>query len=438
MNKLNNFWSAFWSKIVTTYNKIFRKTQEINAPQKWGETDKINLLSIVVQKVTNLAMVEATFEVETNSEQIQALCKDLEDKRYTITSQMLAKGDYVIFPATNRRGEVIHTYVDADRFVISEMDGDDITELYGIIDEYTDNQGNDYKLIRHHKLEPNGNLNIDIYTVNNSWDRVNFDLWEDREISVIYQNANHIGIGRYKSPISARGQEDVYGKPLNFGCAEIENKILNDIANRDAEMNNGKSIIFADERIIDKAKDGRFTISENIFGKRTMADGSDSIDIYNPSLRIDEYNSKLEKDFELYEAQIGASKGILTEANTTRDATATEINSSNSNTVSLLSNIQNAVDIGNIETLKADGVLLNISPEQWKYSSDYYNPFENPQAQFDRLDKGYQDGAVESSDITSWLYPKMTDEEIAQKLQRIKEQKDFDTESAIEKALGGV
>lgn len=441
MEDLKRFWAVFWSRVKVTYNKLLRRNDDTKSAVKFSETDKINLLAIAVNKITNLSMIEATYEVISDSvivEPLKKLCKNLESKRFKIAYEMLGNGDFFVFPATNKKGEIIHTYVDAKHFVISETDGEDLTEVYGVLDEYNDTKGNSYKLIRHHKLTPNGDLLVEIFTVNKSWERVFLPEWKEKEITVVYKNANHIGIGHYRSPVIERNTESVYGKPLNYGCGEIENKILNDIHNRDNEMENGKSIIFADERIVDKQRESGYKISENIFPKKIVAgQGSNDIDIYNPNLRIAEYNSKLAEDLALYESQLGFSKGMLTDANPTNSATATEINVSNASTIALINNIQTAIDNGNIETLKADCVFLNIAFDLWEYKSDYYNPFENPQAQFERLSTAIDKGAVEVSDMTKWLFPKSSEEEIAEKLAKIEEKKAFDTEAAINRALGG-
>lgn len=446
--RLSAFWQTFWGKIVKTFDKRLRKEKQFGI-QEYSDTENINLLSAVVTKLTNLAMIEATFDVESDStvaEPLKELCKGLEDKRFEITSQMLGLGDYAVFPATDRNGNLFNSFLDGNHFVISRVDGENIAEIYGIIDEYCDNKGKSYKLIRHHRLEQNGDLFVEVFTVNNTWERDSFEYWRDKQTAVVFQNANHIGVGFYKSPVTARGESNIRGVALNYGCAEIEGKIFEDIANRDTEMNNGKSILFADEQILTRSNEGGnelknskgFKIIDNIFRKRNKAGATGTdIDVYNPNLRIVEYTSKLNEDLALYEMQLGLSKGILTEAEATQNATATEINTSNANTVSMLNNIQNAIDKGNVETLKADGIYLNIPEDLWAYKSDYYNAFENPAEQWQRLSEAVDKGAAEVSDLTQWLFPKMTAEEIEEKLSKIKEKQTVDTDAAIERALMG-
>ena len=103
--------------------------------------------------------------------------------------------------------------------------------------------------------------------------------------------------------------------------------------------------------------------------------------------------------------------------------------------MSLIDKIHNAVDVGNEMTLKADSVFLNISPELWQYKADYYDPFEDPAEQWQRLIEAKQNNVAESADLVKWLFPNMSDDEIQEKLQRIDESIQSDTASAIERAM---
>lgn len=239
--------------------------------------------------------------------------------------------------------------------------------------------------------------------------------------------------------------------PLNFGCSEIEKKIFNDLRLIEAEFKNAKSVIFTDPRNIiprenknDREQaihpygttDG--DVMENIIPIQNRAGQTGSnVDIFNPNLRYSEHYSKLMDDMALYEKQIGTSKGILTENESTSTATATAVKRANADTISLMDKIRTAIDKGNEMTLQADGVFLNISPDLWSYKSDWFDPFEDPSEQWKRLLEAKDKGAAETADIAKWIFPKLTPEQIEEKLAKIGEQSQKDTDSAIERALGG-
>ena len=166
-DKLKRFWTAFWSSIKEAYNQAFKNKPESNV-QGWRDISAINFLAIFVTKLNNLVNSEATFDVESDStqaERLKTLCKDLESKRFDITGGMLADGNYYVFPATNEKGELIHSYLASDQVRILNADGDDITEAYGVIDWYTDNDNKDYFLLRHHELDKDGTLTVSYLVV---------------------------------------------------------------------------------------------------------------------------------------------------------------------------------------------------------------------------------------------------------------------------------
>lgn len=439
-DRLKTFWNVFIDSVKQAYNQAFKEPVEA-AVQSWRDTGKINLLDIFVGKLNNLANTEATFDIESDSTQaepLKRLCKDIEYKRFNITAEMLATGDYYVFPATNSKGEIIHSYLTQQQVRILDMDGESITEAYGIIDSYVDKSNKTYFLLRHHLLDTNGTLTISYSVMNENGKPTALDKWADINGAVYsFANANHIGFGRYKSPVDSRGKSPVYGVPLNFGCAEIEQRIFNDYKLIEDEFINGKSVIFTDPRNLmrdDERKE--YKIADNIIPYKNLGGTTGTgIDIFNPELRFTPHYSKLVEDMAMYERQVGTSKGILTDNETAHTATATAVKRANADTLALIDKIHAAIDAGNEMTLLADGVFLNISPDLWRYKSDYYDPFEDPAEQWNRLKEASEIGAAESADLVKWLFPNMSDDDIDAKLQRISESIQEDTTSAIERAM---
>ena len=319
------------------------------------------------------------------------------------------------------------------------MDGENITEAYGIIDWHIDKSNNVYYLLRHHKLDNSGTLNISYSVMDSEGKKTVLDKWQDLDgIEYSFINANHIGFGRYKSPISSRGKSPVYGVPLNFGCSEIEQRIFDDYKLIEDEFKNGKSVIFTDPRnLISDDERKQYRIADNIIPIQARAGQTgNNIDIFNPELRWTPHYSKLVEDMAMYERQVGTSKGILTDNETAYTATATAVKRANADTMSLIDKIRNSIDTGNEMTLKADGVFLNISSDLWQYKSDYYDPFEDPSEQWNRLKEGNEHGAAEGADLVKWLFPNMTDEDIQQKLDRINVDEGNKINKSIEDMLG--
>ncbi len=426
----------------SSYNKVF-KPNNVYEEQEYAEVKKINLLAIFVNKLNNLVNTEATFDIESDSSQaepLKELCKDIENNRFMITEGMLGEGEFYIFPATNDKGKIIHTFLRKNQVSILKADGKEIKKAVGIIDWATDENNKTYFLLRNHELSDNGTLTISYSVVTEDFKTARFEKWSYlSEQAYSFKNANHIGFGRYKSPTSSRGHSSVYGVPLNFGCADIEEKIFNDLKLIEDEFKNGKSKIFADPLILrEKENIKEFEIPENIFPIYARAgDKGPSIDIFSPALRYSEHYSKLVSDMALYEKQIGTSKGILTDNETLQTATATAVKRANTDTMAFVDRVHSALDSGNKMTLQADSVFLNIASDLWSYTSDWFDPFEDPTEQWNRLKDAHDKGAAEASDLTKWLFPNLSDKEIKEKLARISEKNKNDTDDVLNRIIGG-
>ena len=443
-NKFRQFWNVVWNGIKDAYSKVFKEPLQTKA-QEWRETKRINFLDIFVGKLNNLTNTEATFEVVSDSiqaDKLKELCKDLEGKRFDITSAMLADGDYYIFPATNSKGDIVHSYLTQQQVRILQTDGEEIKEIEGIIDWHVDKNNRIYFLCRNHKLDDNNTLTISYKVVDDRNQPTTLEKWEHLQgESVAFTNAN-IGIGRYKSPVSSRGLSTIYGVPLNFGCEEIETKIFNDLQLIEDEFENAKSKIFADPLILRKGntriQDEGYSIPENIFPIDTRGGQSNAnIDIFSPAIRHSEHYDKLIADMALYEKQVGTSKGILTDNETTETATATAVKRANADTLALINKIRTAIDSGNEMTLKADAAFLNVAVDLWSYRSDWYDSFEDPAEQFNRLNMAIETGYAEKIDGIKWLFPSLSDEEAEKKLARIEKASKSDTDSALNRIFAG-
>ena len=441
-SKLKTFWSNFWYAIKTAYNRAFKEVPK-QMTQQYRDTSKINFLAIFVSKLNNLSSVESTYDVVSDSSQadrLKELCKDLEAKRYEITEGMLGDGDMWVFPAHDSAGVLYHRYITQDRVRIIDADGEKITDIVGIIDEYISNDGKAYFLNRRHTLKGE-TLLIDTYTTNEKNDRVYFEEWADLESVYELQGVDNIGVGRFKSPASSRGLSSVYGVPLNFGCEEIEKKIFGDLDMIDKEFKNAESLIFADPLILRRGKDkvgqDAWQIPENVFPIDTRGGTSGAnIDIFSPAIRYSDYQAKLIDDMKQYEQQVGTDRGFLTPLETGA-ATATEIRRANASTIALIDKIHTAIKRGVEETLRADALFLNVSRDLYSVEFDFFDAFADEAQQYQRLASAVDRGIAEKSDELKWLFPNMTDEEIADKLARISAQAQTNTDQALERILAG-
>lgn len=439
-HKLAVFWSNFWASLKTAYHKTFKSPPKSDNLQDFRDTKRINFLAMLVGKINDLVNNEASFVVESDNTQtaeIDRLLGDLESKRYTICDEMLGAGEVWIFPAHNERGEIYHRLVNRDKVRIIAMDGERVTDVIAIIDEYIDEDHQVFFLNRRHILMGDV-LTIETYTTNVQNVRVKLDEWAGLESIYQFNGVDTIGAGRFKNTTSSRGKSPVYGVPINFGCREIEATIFNDLKLIEDEFSNAQSKIFADPFILRKGRDKvgnegyRYRIPENIFPIDTRGGQTNaSIDIFNPNIRYTALREKLMDDLARYEQQVGVDKGFLSQFENKVATTATEIRRANASTIAFIGNVREAVKRGVLGTIKADAMLLNISEDLYTVLIDWYDTFSDEQEQYQRLAGAVDRGIAEKKDELRWLFPNLTDDELEEKLARVAEERKQNAQNAM-------
>ena len=131
------------------------------------------------------------------------------------------------------------------------------------------------------------------------------------------------------------------------------------------------------------------------------------------------------------------SADFLTPTEYTSGATATEIITANAKTISMLKKIQSALFDGFNQIITSDSILLGVSTDLWTLNVDWYDPFEDVTAQYDRIFAAAQNGFAEDEDVIKWLFPNLSPEEIEEKKQRIKANRQTDTDNSLETLLRG-
>ena len=437
------FWSNVWRWVKKNLDEYDDEKKLQTNIQRWEDVREYNPLAIANTKLTSLVCDEATVELQTDSTLVQPLiplAENLEAKRYEICAMMNGKGGCFVTMATGEDDEPYHRIIAPADVSVYRMVADKMYEVAMVIDKKIVKH-REYRLIRHHILDENGTLYVYYYTTDKSGNEEYLAEWEHyKNDNVAYYNANNIGVTYYKSPQDSRGLSQ-WGVPLNFGCEEVEQSIKTARSNLDEEMHLMKTKLFADETVARKigTKDGeRFDLPEGIYTIRKKAgvDGT-LIDSFAPSTRYNDYKQKLIDAKADWEDMVGLDRGFLTEAEHTAGATATEIRTANTKTRSFVKKIQSAMFDGIKATLEADAVFLNIPLDLYEVNVDFFDAFQDEQELYNRIVSAVDRGVLEKEDELRWLYPNMTDEEIADKLARISAQAQTNTDQALERILTG-
>ena len=437
------FWSNVWRWVKKNLDEYDEEKKIQVKIQQWEDIREYNPLSIANTKLTSLVCDEATVELQTDStlvEPLKPLVENLEAKRYEICAMMNGKGGCFVTMATGEDDEPYHRIIAPADVSVWRMVADKMYEVAMVIDKKIVKH-REYRLIRHHILDENGTLYVYYYTTDKSGNEEYLAEWEHyKNDNVMYMNAFNIGVAYFRSPQDSRGLSQ-WGVPLNFGCEEVEAKLKKARKDLDEEMELMKAKLFADESIVRKitAKEGeRFDLPEGIYTIRKKAgvDGT-LVDAFANATRYNDYKQNVVDKERDWEDMVGLDPGFLTEVDPTNNATATQIKSSNVKTKSFVKRLQSAMFDGIKATLEADAVFLNIPLDLYTVMVDWYDAFQDEQEQYNRIVSAVDRGVLEKEDELRWLYPNMTDEEIADKLARIQANNQVNTDMALERILQG-
>ena len=437
------FWSNFWGFVKKKIDQYDEEKKIVVKVQDWEDVREYNPLAIANTKLTSLVCDEATVELQTDStlvEPLKPLADNLQAKLYDLCSTMCGKGGVFVTMATGEDDEPYHRIIAPADVSVYRMVADKMYEVAMVIDKKIVKH-REYRLIRHHILDENGTLYVYYYTTGKSGNEEYLAEWEHyKNDNVMYMNAFNIGVAYFRSPQDRRGLSQ-WGVPLNFGCEDAENEIRTARKDLNEEMKLMKAKLFADKSITlaEKTKEGeRYDLPEGIYTiqKRAGVDGT-LIDSFAPGTRYADYKQKLIDAKADWEDMVGLDRGFLTEAEHTAGATATEIRTANTKTRSFVKKIQSAMFDGIKATLEADAVFLNIPLDLYTVMVDWFDAFLDEEAQYNRIASAVDRGVLEKEDELRWLYPNMTDEEIADKLDRIFAQAQTNTDQALERILSG-
>jgi hypothetical protein len=142
-------------------------------------------------------------------------------------------------------------------------------------------------------------------------------------------------------------------------------------------------------------------------------------------------------DLRKYEEQVGVDKGFVTPYDNGTYTNEAEVRRENANTITFIDNIHNAIKSGVEMTLKADAIFLNIADDLYSLKFDFFDPFENTEKQYERISGAVDRRTAERKDEIKWLFPNLDDEQIEEKILRIDEEAQTNTDQALERIIRG-
>lgn len=371
----------------------------------YTDTSNINFTAIFANKLATLATSDSSVSIKEENKRCEILNRaitDVWEKGKKIIAAALGAGGCVLVPYVSD-GTIHYNAIKQNRLLINERNGEKITRATMLADSVTVNDQVYYRFVDYSVVD--NTLHIINKTCTQYGVPVTVEQWKNiQDISI--QNVDRVLFGYIKSPIDNRKNADEYGVPITYGCDKIVEDIYECMEQLRKEFRRKDVRLQVDERVLDKdPKTGKPNLKNDLFIKGTSENG-DLFHIFDPAMRDSSYHARLDKLFELFEKQIGTSRGILS-APETKAATATEIKSANQDTFALVSAIRKAVEKGLEDYIYACDVLANyynLSPQgDYEISYDWsYGMIESTTETWNQMKDLQSLGGMSKAELRSW------------------------------------
>ena len=417
-----------WNKILA----LFGKKQVINDKRlldneeftyEYEDIKDINFTAIFANKLANYTVSDSNIDVVGDGPRailLNDVLKRLKKQLKKAVSRDLGTGGVLVIPYV-ARNKIYFNILSQNRFIINKRIGEDIIDCTVMAEhivkddehyyrwaDYTLQDGNLY--IRYHAT--NEDTKIDMKSI------VEWANIEDMAIS----NVDKMPFMYIKSPADNRHENSDYGVPITFGCKKQINKIMHTLEQIEREFDLKEVFVGADVTMFN----GDNALPTNGLYKKVNAGDDEFWEVFDPSFRDEPLFNKLMNQCAMLEKQVGTSKGILTDVETS-NATATEIKKMLKDTFDLVDDIRASLEDGINDFIGACDVLANyynLTPQgDYEVTYDWsYDLLEDTTSTFSQLIQGVNQGVIKKVELRQFLKPSETIEEAQMAVDEIKEQ----------------
>ena len=417
-----------WNKILA----LFGKKQVINDKRlldneeftyEYEDIKDINFTAIFANKLANYTVSDSNIDVVGDGPRailLNDVLKRLKKQLKKAVSRDLGTGGVLVIPYV-ARNKIYFNILSQNRFIINKRIGGDIIDCTVMAEhivkddehyyrwaDYTLQDGNLY--IRYHAT--NEDTKIDMKSI------VEWANIEDMAIS----NVDKMPFMYIKSPADNRHENSDYGVPITFGCKKQINKIMHTLEQIEREFDLKEVFVGADVTMFN----GDNALPVNGLYKKVNAGDDEFWEVFDPAFRDEPLFNKLMNQCAMLEKQVGTSKGILTDVETS-NATATEIKKMLKDTFDLVDDIRASLEDGINDFISACDVLANyynLTPQgDYEVTYDWsYDLLEDTASTFSQLIQGVNQGVIKKVELRQFLKPSETIEEAQMAVDEIKEQ----------------
>lgn len=417
---------GLWNKILALFGKKQIAddyvTQENERFVAKYENDKdINFTAIFANKLANYTISDSNIDIagdNKRAELLKKIIKKLKKKLKKAISRCLGSGGVLVVPYVSN-SKLYFNIISQSRLSINKMVGDDIVDCT-VMAEHIIKDREHYFRWTDYTLK-NGNLYIK-YRATHDDTQIEMSVipeWANiKDISIT--NVDRMPFMYVKSPVDSRKEAETYGVPITFGCDKQIDRIMKDLEQIDREYGLKEAFVGADVTMFK----GDDALPTNGLYKKINSGDDDFWEVFDPAFRDTSLYNKLMNDFALLEKQVGTSKGIITELQTT-NATATEIKKMLKETFDMVDDIRDSLEDGLNDFLYACDVLanyFNLTPQgDYELVTDWsYDLLEDTTATYNQLVQGVSKGVIKKAELRQFIKPNETLDEAQAVVDEIK------------------
>ena len=418
-----------WDKVLSLFGVKTQTTDQENKSNQfynsaYEDIVRINYNAIFSNKLSNYVSNESTLSIKEDNKRAELLndiLKKVDKSKKKIVNRMLGTGGVVLIPY-NYNGELLFNVVPQFRVNINEIQGGKIvnaTILSDIQIQRSNRQNKSYYRWTNEEVIGNSLLIEQKYTDEYGDPIPKPEVYKEIIDRITIPNVDRCLFGFFKSPVDNRKSKDDYGVPITYGCGSTINEIYEVLEQIKREYHLKEAFVGADVTMFNGAN----ALPEN--GLYRKVDAEEGFwEVFDPAIRDSSFYARLMELYERLEKQIGTSKGILTEVQTT-NATATEIRRAMYDTYTIVEDTREQFEKGLNDFMYACDVYANyynLGPiGEYEIIYDWsYSLLENTQETWSQLLVGKNNGVVKEVELRQFLYPSETLEEAEEAVAEIK------------------
>lgn len=417
---------GLWNKILALFGKKqivddFVTQENERFVAKYENDKDINFTAIFANKLANYTISDSNIDIAGDNKRaklLKKIIKKLKKKLKKAISRCLGSGGVLVVPYVSN-SKLYFNIISQSRLSINKMVGDDIVDCT-VMAEHIIKDREHYFRWTDYTLK-NGNLYIK-YRATHDDTQIEMSVipeWANiKDISIT--NVDRMPFMYVKSPVDSRKEAETYGVPITFGCDKQIDRIMKDLEQIDREYGLKEAFVGADVTMFK----GDDALPTNGIYKKINAGDDDFWEVFDPAFRDTSLYNKLMNDFALLEKQVGTSKGIITEVQTT-NATATEIKKMLKETFDMVDDIRDSLEDGLNDFLYACDVLanyFNLTPQgDYELVTDWsYDLLEDTTATYNQLVQGVSNGVIKKAELRQFIRPNETLDEAQAVVDEIK------------------